>query len=68
MSRKSRGEANVGNIPIREVQRIGNPGKPGKHDGPAGSGEDRDLGNRKWNKEGRDNAKVEKEGGKSRGC
>ena len=48
-------------------QRVGMPGKTPHHDGGAGSGEMRDLGNRKWNKESRDSA-LEKEGGKSRGA
>ena len=67
MPRKSRGGANIGNIPVREVQRIGNIRKLPLMDGVAGSGKDRDLGNRKWNKEGRDSV-GEKEPGKSRGA
>lgn len=47
------------------AQRRGTPGKAAKHEGPAGSGESRDLGNRKFNKESRDSV-GEKEPGKSR--
>ena len=68
MPKKSRGEANIGNIPSGQVQRVGNVRKLPLMDGAAGRGEVRDLGNRKWNKEGRDNPNTEKEAGKSRSC
>ena len=56
-----------GDIVSGQVERVGNPNKVRQHEGAAGRGELRDLGNRKWDKEGRDAAGVEKEPGKSRG-
>lgn len=51
---------------VQKAQRGGSPSKAPHHAGEAGSGEMRDLGNRKFNKEGRDSV-SEKEPGKSRG-
>ena len=56
-----------GDIVSGQVERAGNPKKVRQHEGEAGRGEMRDLGNRKWNKEVRDEAGGQKEPGKSRG-
>lgn len=54
--------------PREQAQRGGSPKKAAHHEGPAGSGESRDLGNAKFNKEGRDSVPpASKEAGKSRG-
>ena len=52
--------------PSKIAEEGGRPGRAGHHEGEAGRGEARDLGNAKFNKEGRDTA-GQKEAGKSRG-
>lgn len=59
-------EAGINDPSGQAGQRVGSPAKQRLHEGGAGSGEMRDLGNRKFNKEGRDSV-SEKEPGKSRG-
>ena len=68
MPKKSRGEAEVGNVPSRQVQRVGNPNKVRVHETPYG--EPGKVGVTKWKGPagGRDaGPPAEKEPGKSRG-
>ena len=66
MSKKTRQTDEVEDPSGQASQRGGSPGKRALHEGEAGVGEMRDLGSRKFNKEGRDSV-DEKEPGKSRG-
>jgi len=65
--RQTQSKAELRDPSVQKVQRGGSPGRAGHHEGEAGAGEGRDLGNRKFNKEGRDSAGAQKEPGKSRG-
>ena len=65
-NKKTKTEAIVPDKSYMRGEKAGTPGKPGMHEGVAGAGEMRDLGNRKFNKETRDEI-SEKEPGKSRG-
>ena len=65
-NKASKGGSGIEDPSGQAGQRGGTPGKRALHEGEAGSGEMRDLGNRKFNKEGRDSV-DEKEPGKSRG-
>ena len=65
-NKESKGASGIEDPSGQAGQRSGNPRRQAHHEGQAGEGEMRDLGGRKWNKEGRDSA-SEKEPGKSRG-